>query len=229
MLQKTHRRPSALIFDMDGLMIDSERLYFAAEREMAAQFGKELRDEQLWPLMGRKPIESLRLLRGILGIDPPAEELLEWRNRLMLAKMRRELGAMPGLHEILEAFHGRLKRAVATGAQREFLDIALDTLRIRGYFAVLQTADGLERGKPDPEIYRLACSRLGLPPAACIVLEDARNGVLAGRAAGCPVVAVPNDYTRGQDFSEADWVEPDLFAAARRIEKLLDARNGANQ
>jgi beta-phosphoglucomutase-like phosphatase (HAD superfamily) len=53
------------------------------------------------------------------------------------------------------------------------------------------------------------------------VLEDARNGVLAGKAAGCPVIAVPNDYTRGQDFSAADWVEPDLFAAARRIEKLL--------
>lgn len=222
MLQKSHLRPAALIFDMDGLMIDSERLYFAAEREMAAQFGMTLRDEQLWPLMGRKPIESLRLLRGILGIDTPAEELLEWRDRLMLEKMRRELGAMPGLFEILDAFRGRLKLAVATGAQREFLDIALDTLRIRPYFDVLQTADGLERGKPDPEIYIRACRGLGLPPAQCVVLEDARNGVLAGRAAGCPVIAVPNDFTRGQDFSAAGWVEPDLFAAARRIETLLD-------
>lgn len=214
-------RPSALIFDMDGLMIDSERLYFAAEREMAAAHGKVIRDEELWPLMGRKPIESLRLLRGILGIETPAEELLKWRNQLMLDKMSRDLGAMPGLLEILEAFRTRLKLAVATGAQREFLDIALDTLRIRGYFDVLQTADGLERGKPDPDIYLIACRRLGLPPGECIVLEDARNGVLAGKAAGCPVIAVPNDYTRGQDFSDADWVEPDLFAAAKRIEQLL--------
>jgi HAD superfamily hydrolase (TIGR01509 family) len=213
--------PAALIFDMDGLMIDSERLYFAAEREMAAFYGKEIRDEQLWPLMGRKPIESLRLLRGILGIATPPEELLEWRNRLMLEKMGRDLGAMPGLIEILDAFKGRLKLAVGTGAQREFLDIALDTLRIRDYFAVLQTADGLERGKPDPEIYILACRRLGLLPAACVVLEDAANGVLAGKAAGCPVIAVPSEYTRGQDFSEADWIEPDLFAAMRRIESLL--------
>ena len=215
------QRPSALIFDMDGLMIDSERLYFAAEREMAASFGKDIRDEQLWPLMGRKPIESLRLLREILGVATPPEELLAWRNRLMLEKMGRDLGAMPGLFEILAAFHGRLKLAVGTGAQREFLDIALDTLRIRPYFDVLQTADGLERGKPDPEIYLIACRRLGLPPGECVVLEDARNGVLAGKAAGCRVIAVPNDYTRGQDFSAADWVEPDLFAAARRIEELL--------
>lgn len=206
---------------MDGLMIDSERLYFAAEREMAAHFGKEIRDEQLWPLMGRKPIESLRLLRTILGIETSPEELLEWRSRLMLEKMGLDLGAMPGLFEILAAFHGRLKLAVATGAQQEFLDIALDSLRIRKYFDVLQTADGLERGKPDPEIYRIACRRLQLPPVACVVLEDARNGVLAGKAAGCRVIAVPNDYTRGQDFSKADWIEPDLFAAARRIEKLL--------
>ena len=207
---------------MDGLMIDSERLYFAAEREMAAAHGKEIRDDQLWPLMGRKPIESLRLLREILGIGTPPEELLAWRNRLMLEKMRRDLGAMPGLHEILDVFKGRLKLAVATGAQKEFLDIALDTLRIRGSFDVLQTADGLERGKPDPEIYILACDGLGLPPGECVVLEDARNGVLAGKAAGCPVIAVPSDYTRGQDFSEADWVEPDLFAATKRIEKLLE-------
>jgi HAD superfamily hydrolase (TIGR01509 family) len=222
MQHPSRQRLSALIFDMDGLMIDSERLYFAAEREMAAHFGKEIRDEQLWPLMGRKPIESLRLLREILKIDMPPEELFVWRNRLMLEKMRHDLGAMPGLVEILDAFRGRLKLAVGTGAQQEFLDIALDTLRIRPYFDVLQTADALERGKPDPEIYLLTCRRLGLPPGECIVLEDARNGVLAGKAAGCPVIAVPNDYTRGQDFSDADWVEPDLFAAAKRIEKLLN-------
>jgi HAD superfamily hydrolase (TIGR01509 family) len=221
MLNQPILRPSALIFDMDGLMIDSERLYFAAEREMAAAYGKEIRDEQLWPLMGRKPIEALGLLRGILGIDTPAEELFAWRNCLMLEKMGRDLGAMPGLYEILQSFHGRLKLAVGTGAQQEFLDIALDTLHIRGYFDVLQTADGLELGKPNPEIYLIACRRLGLLPGECVVLEDARNGVLAGKAAGCPVIAVPNDYTRGQDFSEADWVEPDLFAAARRIEQML--------
>lgn len=223
MANRKFPRPSALVFDMDGLMIDSERLYFAAEREMAAAFGQELRDEQLWPLMGRKPIESLRLLRGILGIETSPEELLAWRNRLMLEKMGRDLGAMPGLFEILEAFHGRLKLAVATGAQREFLDIALGTLRIRRYFDVLQTADGLERGKPDPEIYRIACRRLGLPPGECVVLEDARNGVLAGKAAGCQVIAVPSDYTRGQDFSEADWVEPDLFSVAKRVEALMNS------
>jgi len=207
---------------MDGLMIDSERLYFAAEREMAAAYGRELRDEQLWPLMGRKPIESLRLLREILKIDTSPEELFAWRNRLMRDKMSHDLGAMPGLIEILKNFKGRLKLAVGTGAQSEFLDIALDTLRIRAYFDVLQTADGLDRGKPDPEIYLLTCRRLGVPPGECVVLEDARNGVLAGKAAGCQVIAVPNDYTRGQDFSAADWIEPDLFAAARRIEKLLN-------
>ena len=164
MLNQPHLRPSALIFDMDGLMIDSERLYFAAEREMAAAYGIEIRDEQLWPLMGRKPIESLRLLREILKIDMSARGALRLAQPPDARQMRHDLGAMPGLFEILDAFHGRLKLAVGTGAQMEFLDIALDTLRIRGYFDVLQTADAIERGKPDPEIYLLTCRRLGLPP-----------------------------------------------------------------
>ena len=166
MPQQPKFRPSALIFDMDGLMIDSERLYFAAEREMAAAFGKEIRDEQLWPLMGRKPHRVAAPAARDPGDRDTAGELLAWRNRLMLEKMRRDLGAMPGLIEILDAFHGRLKLAVGTGAQKEFLDLALDTLRIRERFDVLQTADGLERGKPDPEIYVLTCRRLGLPPGS---------------------------------------------------------------
>jgi len=213
--------PQALVLDMDGLMIDSERLYFEAEREMAARYGRTIRDHELWPLMGRKPIEGMRLFRDIIGAQTPAEELLEWRNRLMREKMAHGLQPMPGLRELIAAFAGRLKMAVATGAQREFLDLALAVLDIRDCFSILQTADDIARGKPDPQIYRLACQSLGLPAAECLVLEDAANGVLAAKAAGCPVIAVPNDYTQGQDFSSADWVEPDLFAAARRIETLL--------
>ncbi len=212
---------AALIFDMDGLMIDSERLYFAAQREMAAALGRELRDEQLWPLMGRRSIESMRLFRQFLDLETPAEELLQWRNRLMREKMRRDLQPMQGLPEIISAFSGRLPLAIATGAQQEFLDLALEKLGLAGHFAVLQTADGLEKGKPDPEIYQLTCARLGLAPSVCLVLEDAANGVIAAKGAGCRVIAVPSDYSRGQDFSRADWLEPDLFAAARRIESLL--------
>jgi HAD superfamily hydrolase (TIGR01509 family) len=214
-------RIQALIFDMDGLMIDSERLYFEAEREIAAAHGKVVEDATLWKMMGRKPLESMRLFVEELGIRQRAEDLLRRRDGLMREKLARDLKPMPGLEHILERFHAKLRLAVATGAQREFLDITLDSLKIREKFDVLQTSDGIARGKPDPEIYLAACEKLGLAPAACVVLEDAENGVRAGRAAGCHVIAVPSEYSRAHDFSDAHFIAPDLFKAADHVAALV--------
>jgi len=213
-------RIRALIFDMDGLMIDSERLYFEAEREMAAAHGRRVEDSTLWKMMGRKPLESMQLFVDELGIPGRAEDLLRERDEVMRRKLACDLKPMPGLEHILERFHGRLKLAVATGAQREFLDITLDGLGIRDRFDVLQTSDGIARGKPDPEIYLAACAKLGLAPAECAVLEDAENGVRAARAAGCRVIAVPSQYSRTHDFSDAHFIASDLFHAADHVHGL---------
>lgn len=211
----------ALIFDMDGLMIDSERLYFQTEREIARKFQKNVSNETLGRMMGRKPIESMKLFVEELGLPLSPEEVLETRTRIMHEKMKTELMAMPGLHHILDAFYGRLKLAVCTAAQEEFLDIALDRLNIREKFSALQTSDGIQKGKPDPEIYLAACEKLGLKPQECVVLEDSSNGALAGKRAGSYVIAVPSEYTRGQDFSFADFVAADLFQAEKHIQTLL--------
>jgi HAD superfamily hydrolase (TIGR01509 family) len=216
-------RMEALIFDMDGLMIDSERLYFDAERELAAAHGRVVQDSTLWKMMGRKPLESMRLFVEELGIRERAEDLLVQRDEVMRRKLASDLKPMPGLEHILERFRGKLKMAVATGAQREFLDITLDSLRIRDRFDVLQTSDGISRGKPDPEIYLAACAGLGLAPAACVVLEDAENGVRAARAAGCYVIAVPSEYSRTHDFSDAHFIASDLFQAADHVAGIAGA------
>jgi HAD superfamily hydrolase (TIGR01509 family) len=199
---------SALIFDMDGLMVDTERLYFASERDVAARFGKEVKDGVLWKMMGRKPVAA-------------PEKLLEMRDEIMRRKLREDLRPMPGLERIVGDFHGTLRLAVATGATREFLDIVMDRLGLRDRFDVLQHSDDIVRGKPDPEIYVRTCSRLALPPGDCAVLEDSENGVVAAKAAGCRVIAVPSEYSRTHDFSRADFVAPDLFRAASRVHELL--------
>lgn len=211
----------ALIFDMDGLMIDSERLYFAAEREMAGGFGRTVRDETLWKMMGRKPIESMRILAAELGLPATPEELLKMRDKMMRQKLEEDLRPMPGLDYIINALSGRLKLAVATGAPMEFLDIMVDKLGIREKFAVLQSSDDISRGKPDPEIYLVTSKRLGIHPEKCVVLEDSENGALAGKRAGCYVIAVPSEYSVGQDFSFADFVAGDLIEAARQVDHLL--------
>ena len=211
----------ALIFDMDGLMIDSERLYWEVERALARSYGKEVRDETLWKMMGRRPIEGLRIFIADTGLPISPEEAFAYRDVRMREKYRNESEAMPGLFHILDKFYGRLKLAVCTGAQREFLEIVVDRLKIRTKFDVLQASDEIERGKPDPEIYLRTCERLGAAPDQCIVLEDSANGCLAGKRAGCYTIAVPSKYSSGQDFRPAEFLASDLLAAERHISGVL--------
>ncbi|MGB8951635.1 MAG: HAD family phosphatase [Candidatus Aminicenantales bacterium] len=207
----------ALILDMDGLMIDSERLYFDAEKEMARKYGKKVEDATLWRMMGHKPIESMAIFVQELKLPVDAEKLLAERSEIMRQKFRDDLHPMPGLFPLIDTFYNKMKLSVATGAQREFLDIVVDRLGIREKFNVLQASDEIRNGKPDPEIYLVTCEKLKRIPRDCIVLEDSENGVLAGYRAGCYVIAVPSEYTKKQDFRSADFMALDLFDAARHI------------
>jgi HAD superfamily hydrolase (TIGR01509 family) len=214
---------NALIFDMDGLMIDSERLYWEVEKRMARNYRLEVKEETLWKMMGRRPIEGMRIFVEDLGLPISAEEALALRDARMREKYRDESEAMPGLFHILDTFFGNLKLAVCTGAQKEFMEIVVDRLKIRKKFVVLQASDEVKKGKPDPEIYLKTCAKLGFEPEQCIVLEDSSNGALAGKRAGCYTVGVPSDCSRGQDFSFVDFVASDLFAAEKHISGLLTA------
>jgi HAD superfamily hydrolase (TIGR01509 family) len=215
----------ALIFDMDGLMIDSERLYWQVEKDLARSYGKEVQKDTLWKMMGRRPIDGLRIFIEEVGLPISAEEALAMRDGRMRQKYREESEAMPGLFHILDTFYGKLKLAVCTGAQKEFLEIVVDRLKIRDRFDVLQASDEIQKGKPDPEIYLETCARLEFEPGQCIVLEDSSNGALAGIRAGCYTVGVPSEYSRGQDFSFVDFVASDLYAAEEHISHLLAARS----
>ena len=211
----------AIIFDMDGLMIDSERLYFQTEREIAAIFQKPVKEQILWKMMGRKPIESMEIFVRELHIPQSAEKILELRDRRMKEKLETDLVPMPGLFEIIHFFSKRLKLAISTGAEKKFLDIVLNSLGIRDEFSVLQTSDDIKYGKPEPETYLKTCEKLGLDPANCVVLEDSSNGVKAGKKAGCYVIAVPSEYTRDQDFSLADFIAGNLLIAKKHINSLI--------
>lgn len=204
----------AIIFDMDGLMVDTEKLYWESLYQVAANYNvKEIPEETRIKIMGRIPIESMRVFGEDLNIPVPAEDLLVQRELLMEAKLKAGVEPMKGLFEIITRFTGRLQLAVATSSARRFLDIVVDDLGIRHQFAVLQASDGITRGKPDPEIFLTVAARLQVKPENCIVLEDSVNGVLAGANAGCYVIAVPSEYSRNQDFSRANFVAGDLIEA----------------
>ncbi len=211
----------AIIFDMDGLMVDSERLYQQAQEEITRHFNKPIPEKTRLKMMGRKPLESMKIFVDALDIPTDAVKLLEMRNDIMREKYKNDLVSLPGLDHIIDAFYGKLKLAISTGAQEEFLDIVVDQLDIRNKFDVLQASDEIEQGKPHPEIYLKTCKKLGLKPGECVVLEDSLNGVVAGKRAGCYVIAVPSEYTNQENFDRADFVAADLFSAASHIKDLL--------
>jgi HAD superfamily hydrolase (TIGR01509 family) len=214
-------RIKAIIFDMDGLMIDSERLYFDVERALAANYGKEVRDETLLKMMGRNPLEAMSIYAKDLGLDISGEELLVIRNDMFVERLRNEVSAMKGLYEMLNRFRGKLNMAIATGSPYKFLRIVLDKLKIEEYFDVLQSSDEISEGKPSPEIYLKAAQKLKVLPSECVVLEDSCNGALSGKRAGCYTIAVPSVYTYKQDFSFVRYIARDLYDAAGHIENLM--------
>ena len=211
----------ALIFDMDGLMIDSERLYIQSGREIAGQFNTHLKEETLRKMMGRKPVESIRIFIHELKIPADEYEILAIRDEMMRQKLNDDLLPMNGLHEIISRFQNRLKLAVCTAATGEFLEIVLNKLDLQDAFDVCQTSDDIRKGKPDPEIYLKTCGRLQLDPTHCAVLEDSENGVVAGKNAGCYVIAVPSEYTKNQSFVSADFIATDLHMASHHIRDIL--------
>jgi HAD superfamily hydrolase (TIGR01509 family) len=212
----------AILFDMDGLMADTEPLYWDVARTLARAHGTSVADATLRRMMGRSRLDSMCIFAQechITAIAP--DDLLAQRETLMLQRYSQGVEPMPGLQQILKRFHRRVKLAVATSSPRKFTDVLLPGLRVASYFDVIQTGDDITQGKPHPEIYLKAIQQLGVEPAGCIVLEDSHAGALAGRRAGARVVAVPSPLTESDDFTFADARARNLSDASDWIESAL--------
>lgn len=207
----------AVIFDMDGLMIDSETVYWEVGRRIARSFGKEVTDKTLGNMMGRKPIESMMVYVADLGLSAPPQELLEMRDSEVFETLKRGVKPMPGLFAALDAFRGKYRLAIATSASRRFLDMIIGQLGITSRFEALQTSDDVTEGKPAPEIYLKAMAKLGVAGEACAVLEDSTNGALSGKRAAAYTIAVPTEHTHWQDFSFVDYRAKNLDDASAHL------------
>lgn len=212
----------AVLFDMDGLMVDTEPLYWEVAREMGARRGRTVSDETLRQMMGRSRSESMAVYRTALGLAESVESLLEEREAAMLARYARGVEPLPGLLELLAFLAQRgIRRAVCTSSPGKFTQVLLPAIGVESSFEVVQTGDEVVRGKPDPEIYRRCLDQLGLDGRDTVVLEDTEAGCRAGHAAGCRVIAVPTHLTAGQDFSFCAARAPSLVEAKAVIEGWL--------
>jgi HAD superfamily hydrolase (TIGR01509 family) len=212
----------ALIFDMDGLMVDTEPTYWEVARELAKRHGTAVADATLRQMMGRSGREAMGIFAQQCGITASTPvELLREREQMMIARYTAGVDALPGLHAIIDRFRGRLCLAVATSSPRKFTDVLLPALGVADALDVVQTGDDIAHGKPAPEIYLKCMGRLGIAPAQCAVLEDSPAGVLAAKRAGARVIAVPTQLTAGEDFRAADARVADLFEAADQLARWL--------
>ena len=209
----------AILFDMDGLLVDTEGIYIESERELAAEFEKVLSDLTIQKMMGHTPRESLAILAKDLGLTVEPEELVLRRDAIVRRRLTAGVRPMPGAREILEAFQ-KFPLGLATGNTRDFMDRMLLDVGFREFFSVFRTSENVSRGKPDPQIYREAAKALGFSPEECVALEDSENGARSAKSAGCYTVAVPSVHTAKQTFP-VDFIARDLFEARAHIYPLF--------
>ncbi len=217
------RRPPtrAAIFDLDGLLVDSEPLWRQAEREVFAEVGLELTDDDCRSTMGMRcdAVVALWYQTSPWPNASPAEV----QNRIearVLALMRAQGEAMPGVEHALDLVESAgCLLAVASSSSPMLIDGALERLGILGRFAARCSAFDEQRGKPDPAVYLSAARKLGVDPRTCLAFEDSPPGVESARGAGMRVVAVPDAEHRDHPgFDDADVVLDSL--AALRTEHL---------
>lgn len=195
----------ALLFDLDGLLIDSEPIYHDVECRMLADYG--VTDFSiLKQALGMKADEAFAMFVEHLGLSVHPSVLTERCREMMLVEIATNLQMMPHAKDCLARFHGVYPMAVASASRRVLLEAALSRFDLNGFFNSTVSGDDAAHGKPDPEIFLKAAARLGFEPQNCIVFEDAPHGVQAAKRAGMFCVAVPNASTRGRDFSLADAV-----------------------
>lgn len=200
--------PRALLFDMDGVLLDSEPLYQQVNLALFAEAGAPLTVTEYQRFIGMSP---LRMWTDVLTTRNLPGDPIAWHAREKAAKLAalhaHDLHPPAGLPELLTAArHAGWRLAVASGSPRPTIAFVLEKLGLRDFFPLYLSGEEVPRGKPAPDLFLAVAGELDVPPGHCVVVEDALNGLLAARAAGMRCVGFQNPGSGGQDLSTADLV-----------------------
>ena len=184
----------AVVFDLDGVLLDSEQLWDKAREQLARERGGRWHDQAQRDMMGMSSLEWSRYMHETIGLPEPPEEICREVVERLTALYRERLPAIPGAKEAVERLAADYKLGLASSSNRELIDLALELLGVAHLFAATVSSEEVACGKPAPDVYLEAARRLGIEPARAAAVEDSQNGILAAKAAGMRVVAIPNRH-----------------------------------
>jgi HAD superfamily hydrolase (TIGR01509 family) len=222
----------AIVFDLDGVLVDSEAVWDQARRAVVADNGGSWRPEATTAMMGMSSPEWSRYLRDQLDVALDPEEISAQVVQRVLDVYRREVPLLPGAVRAVRALAARWPLGLASSANRPVIDAVLETAGLTDSFAATVSGEEVARGKPAPDVYLAAADKLGVEPARAAAVEDSTNGLRSAAAAGMLVIAVPNrDFSPDQSAvalaalvvgSVAELTPQSLLAAARRRDERAE-------
>jgi HAD superfamily hydrolase (TIGR01509 family) len=214
----------AVIFDLDGVLLDSEWIGFQVWQEVVAGYGGRLDDSAFTGIVGLSNEHSAEYAMEKAGIRFDIAESCERSWEMTIERMKTEAEALPGAVELVRALAERgCPLAIASNAISRYIDSALVGLGLTDFFPVRVSIDQVARGKPEPDVYLGAAEQLGFDPRACLAVEDSRVGVRAAVAAGMRVIAVPgrHEHDKISGFQEAWKIFPSLTQVNEALPDIL--------
>jgi HAD superfamily hydrolase (TIGR01509 family) len=198
----------AVIFDLDGVLIDSEAAWAEVRREFVLERGGRWYDHTQQDMMGMSSGEWSRFIRDRLGVDLPPRDISAEVVRRLARLYRERLPLLSGARKTVGRLAARWPLALASSSNRELIDLVLEIAHLTGCFQETVSSEEVARGKPAPDVYLTAARSLGADPENCAAIEDSHNGILSAAAAGMRVIAIPNHaFPPGHDsLARADRV-----------------------
>jgi HAD superfamily hydrolase (TIGR01509 family) len=182
----------AVVFDLDGVLLDTEELWDEARRQIAEERGGRWRPEAQRAMMGMSSPEWSRYMHDVIGVPDPPDRISEEVVERLAELYRRELPLVDGAIEAVRRIGDRWPLGIASSSNRPLIDLFLELTGTRDLFRATVSSEEVAHGKPAPDVYLEAARRLQVGPERCAAIEDSENGIRSARAAGMHVVAIPN-------------------------------------